>query len=786
MRLIILFLVLPFQVFSQQTAIGDWQYLLSFTSSYHTAQNQDKIFVATNSSVFTIDKITDEVNGFDKNSALTDVGITHIKYDTINNYLFIGYLNGNIDLVKDGNTFNLNDIKRSSNILGAKKILDANFKKDLIYVSTGFGIVIINLDKLEIKESILTGENGTESPTYQTLILNDTLYAATENGFYFIDADNPFISNFGFWTKMDNFPDGESDGPYTQVVEYKGHIYVNYRNNADGNNDIIYRMDGDDWTPIQGNHKVNSLKSTANGLLVCNESPTFLLDENGSRIRSIWFYADSISNDSVLKKYYQPLEAEIDKEGTIWMANTRFSIVADDIVSQRIITPNGPFKDLSWQMSLFFGELWIAGGAVSGTFGKTWNSNGAYHFSNNKWKNYNKNSNELFKEFNVTDIIAVAVNQNNPQQVFLGSYGSGLIEIVDGKTNRAWNIDNIDETSLSEGDLGFGEDWVLIGGLDFDNNGNLWITNPLNSNPVSVLAENGQWQSFSFGDALSSNFKMSEILASFSSNQKWIIRPREGLLVFDDGGTPLDPNDDQHQTIRTGAGNGNLPVLDVLSIVEDLDGEIWVGTASGPVVFYSPGNIFTGNNFDASRILIEQDGNVQILLETEVISALAIDGGNRKWIGTQNSGVFLLSPDGIEQIHHFTVENSPLLANDIKDIVLDHLTGEVFISTALGLVSFRSDATASPTEVDKLKIFPNPVRNDYFGPIAIDGVASNSSVKITDEVGNIVNQLISEGGQAIWDGTDFNGDRVATGVYFILAVDKTGKKSATGKILVLK
>jgi hypothetical protein len=148
--------------------------------------------------------------------------------------------------------------------------------------------------------------------------------------------------------------------------------------------------------------------------------------------------------------------------------------------------------------------------------------------------------------------------------------------------------------------------------------------------------------------------------------------------------------------------------------------------------------------------------------------------------------VYLLSSDGVEQIHHFTVENSPLLSNQIHDIVLDHLTGEVYISTSLGMVSYRSDATAPPQNVEDLKIFPNPVRNDYFGPIAIDGVASNSSVKITDELGNIVNQLISEGGQAVWDGTDFNGERVATGVYVILAVDKTGKQAASGKVLMLK
>jgi hypothetical protein len=775
--LFILTLAVPFQVFSQQTSIGEWKYHLSFSSSYHITQNDDKIFFATNSSVFTIDKNTQEINDFDKNNALSDVGITHIKYNPESKFLFVGYLNGNIDIIRDGITVNLNDIKRSVNIIGAKRINDAVFNENTIYVSTGFGIVIINLDKLEIKESILTGENGTESSTYQTLLLNDTLYAATENGFYFIRADNSFISNFEFWTKNENFPDGESNEPFTQVVEYNGYIFVNYRNNAVKNSDIIYRKDGDFWSPIQVNKKINSIKSTTYGILVCTNTPTFLMDENGGKIRSLW----TLDGD-----YFQPLEAEISEDSTIWIANSKFSVVVDDAIEPYNIVPNGPFNDIAWQMSLFFGELWVAGGSVTSVWGKTWNVSGAYHLSNNKWSNYNLNNTPLFDDFSFQDVVAVAVNQNKPNQVFIGSYGWGLIEMVDGKTKRGWNAENIEETSLSLGDYSDDDDFVGIGGLTFDRNNNLWITNPLNLSPVSVLTENGKWQNFSFGSALGGKLKMGEILASFSSNQKWIIRPREGILVFDDNGTPLDISDDQFKTLNTGIGNGNLPVSDVRSMVEDLDGEIWVGTEAGPVVFYSPGNIFTGNNYDASRILIEQDGNVQILLETEVITALAIDGGNRKWIGTQNSGVFLLSPDGIDEIHHFTAENSPLLTNEIKDIILDHLTGEVYFSTSIGLVSYRSDATAPTADVDKLKIYPNPVKYDYFGPIAIDGMASNSSVKITDKVGNVVNLLISEGGQAIWDGTDFNGERVTTGVYFVLAVDKTGKKSASGKILVIK
>jgi len=776
-RFAFLFFMLPVIVSAQSIGIDQWQYHLAFTSAFGITQNPEKIFVATSTSVFTIDKETEQISDFNKLNALSDVGISCINYDSINGFLLVGYINGNVDLVKDGFTFNINDIKTSTNIIGSKQINSALFVPDYTYVSTNFGIVLIDLVKFEIKETILLGENSIESPVFETTLKDDTLYAATANGLFFIDIDNPFISSVNFWTKFENLPDNHSNGPFTNVVEYKGFIFANYRNEDSGNNDVVYRLDNDGWSSILNNQTVRNLISTSSGIIICTNTPVFIRDENGGTIRNIWQFND---------QFFKANDAIFDEDGTLWIADKQFTVIVDNNSEQYSIVPNGPKDDLSWSMSLFFGELWIAGGEVTATFGRAFNNNGVYHLSNGTWVNHNRESEQLLKDFNFRDVIAVAVNQNRPEQTFVGSFGRGLIEYINDSINRAWNADNIDETSLHLTKQGSDTSFFGIGGLNFDVNDNLWITNPGSDHPVSVLTHDGKWQDFSFGSSLNGNFTLGAVTVTYSSNQKWIIRPRSGILVFDDGGTPLNTSDDQFNALTTSVGDGDLPSLEVFAITEDLDGEIWVGTAKGPAVFFSPRNIFDGGNFDSRQILIEQDGNVQILLETETVTAIAIDGGNRKWMGTLNSGVFLFSPDGIDEIHHFTKENSPLLSNDIQAIVLDHLTGEVYISTSLGLVSYRSDATAPPLEVDQLKVYPNPVRQDYFGPIAIDGVASNSSVKITDETGNIVNLLISEGGQAVWYGTDFNGDRVATGVYFIYATDRTGKKKASGKVLIIK
>ena len=254
-----------------------------------------------------------------------------------------------------------------------------------------------------------------------------------------------------------------------------------------------------------------------------------------------------------------------------------------------------------------------------------------------------------------------------------------------------------------------------------------------------------------------------------------------GLMVYN--GAATVPNASNTKKLSTAVGTGALPSTNVFCLAEDNDGEIWVGTDKGIAVFYSPSTVFAGENFDSQQILIEQDGQVQILLETELIQAIAIDDANRKWIATVNSGVFLMSADGTKQIHHFDESNSPLFSNDVKSIVINHKTGEVFFGTTKGLVSFRGTAAEGFEFFTDVYSFPNPVKHAYEGPIAIKGLVTNSTLKITDISGTLVYETVSEGGQAIWYGKNFNGERVATGVYMVFCTNEDGTKKALTKIL---
>ncbi|MCX6266296.1 MAG: T9SS type A sorting domain-containing protein, partial [Bacteroidetes bacterium] len=243
--------------------------------------------------------------------------------------------------------------------------------------------------------------------------------------------------------------------------------------------------------------------------------------------------------------------------------------------------------------------------------------------------------------------------------------------------------------------------------------------------------------------------------------------------------------DDQYRLLNSTAGNGNIPGTTVLTMAEDTKGAIWIGTEKGVGVFYSPENVFQpGQNFDAQQILLSQGSYVQYLLENETVTTIAVDGANQKWIGTDRGGVFLFSEDGTKQIYHFTAENSPLLSDRLTCISINK-DGEVFFGTDKGVISFRAQATPGGESNENVYAFPNPVREDYEGYIAVKGLVNNAQVRITDIDGTLVYSTRAEGGQAIWNGKNFNGKKAHTGVYLVFASDDTASERVVTKILII-
>jgi ligand-binding sensor domain-containing protein len=324
-----------------------------------------------------------------------------------------------------------------------------------------------------------------------------------------------------------------------------------------------------------------------------------------------------------------------------------------------------------------------------------------------------------------------------------------------------------------------------VGGLTFDTDGNLWVVTAHNNSCLS-MKKGDEWTGFTI-PAVNEN-DLGQIMVT-SIGQKWI-QMRYGnmninsLLVFTDNGTPTDPSDDRSQLLNSSVGSGNIPGTTVYAMAEDKNGEIWIGTENGVAVFYSPENIFTGQNFDCQRILVQQGSYVQYLLESETVTAIAVDGANQKWIGTDRGGVYCFSEDGTKQKYHFTAEDSPLLSDRIICLALNK-EGDVFFGTDKGVISFRGPATPGGDTNENVYAFPNPVKSDFSGFIAIKGLVANAQVRITDVNGALVYSTHAQGGQAIWDGNNFDGRKAHTGVYLVYVSNDSGTEKVVTKILII-
>ena len=409
----------------------------------------------------------------------------------------------------------------------------------------------------------------------------------------------------------------------------------------------------------------------------------------------------------------------------------------------------------------------------------SWFSNQQWHCNNLSYLNYNA-------RLGIYDLTNVVINPNDDAEWYLASWGNGLLKCRDGQVTNHYNAQNSPLDSTSTGN-------TFISGLAYDKKGNLWLTNSQSSTMLKMVEPNGTWHAFNISSGVvtsSPNGVVAENLLIDSRGYKWVTFPREDnfnryhLVAFDDNGTYDDVSDDKFARVDMNVA-AEVSSSTVHCLAEDLDGEIWIGTDKGVKVIYYPTNIFKGTSHPRN-ILLEQDGYVSVLLEWESVTAIAVDGANRKWIGTNKAGVFLMSEDGQEQLLHFTAEDNPLFANQILSISIDPLSGEVFFGTPKGITSYRGTASAGREQYEDLTVFPNPVRHDYTGPVTVQGLKANSLCKITDASGKLVWQGYSNGGELVWYGKDLFGQRPETGVYYVMCSDENGKEKVVTKFLFIR
>lgn len=762
-------------IFSQGIAIDEWRDHLPYNSCISITEGDGMVYCATKYAVFSYDKNDNSLERITKINYLSDIGVSRVSYHDGLNMLVVTYSNGNIDLIENGNAVtNISDIKRKP-IPGDKTINNVLFINNYAYLACGFGIVVLDLEKKEIKDTYYIGPNGSQIGIFDLTTDGSNIFAATESGIYEADLSSPYLSNYSYWTKHTEMP--HPDLKYNAIAYFDNALYVNFSGN-NYSDDTLFKYKTGTWNYFD---TTGANYSDRYGLHVFNNK-LVVVDEGDVKIFSqsdttkIWTY-----NNPDLPSPL-PRDAVIDDEqnNIIWIADARLGIIKNtDIWTSENFQPNGPNTANVLDIAVEGGNLWVAPGGVDGTWNNLWRQAEAYSFINEEWNTYNSSNVDSFiVDSIIHDVVCVAVNPSNPSIAYAGTWNKGLIEFTNQTFSQLYTIGN---STL----LPCAEDKVRIGGIVFDSDNNMWVTNSGVNKMLQVRMVNGTWKAFDFGGYVNGTMSEGDIVID-NQNQKWIIIPRNnGLIVFNDNNTITNTSDDQIKKLSNNTGYGGLPSNNLYSIAVDLDGEIWVGTDKGIAVFYNPENVFTGNDFDAQQILVDQDGYIQPLLESEVVTTIAVDGANRKWIGTERAGVFLMSADGTQEIEHFTEENSPLFSNTIASIAINQITGEVFFGTDKGLISYKGTATEGVDNDTSVVVFPNPVYENYTGYIGIRGLAENSDVKITDISGTLIYQTIAEGGQAVWNGKNFQGEKAHTGVYLVFCSNEDGSQTVVAKIMII-
>lgn len=735
---------------------GTWNEYFSFRNIQQLEAVDDNVFALSENGIFIYNTSTQEIQKVTKLNGLSTVGLSCMAFCDSTSSFLIGYGDGTLDILEYP-SLRVHAIPTIANksIYGSKKINSIVMKSDTAVIAAEFGVLTFSMTTKNFISTTILSDDGSYVPAKSVTVDGETLYAATTKGIFSVNLSNANISDFSSWTKLKNIP-YEND-TISHIAALNGTIYYAHKNIADASKDSVFIIhDGKAEAFKTQMGDITALRVRKTDICLTSHYTARLYNQEEKLVCQF----DSLSVNNFFSDIVRM------ENGSIYISDKTLCLY--DNYSKKNIIPNGPNSNHITDMYFINNELHVVCGNIALWEMLMYNikTEGGGWYGHTNWKLGNS-------------ICVYAIP--NTRTYYIGTYGFGFTE-----NEVAWQTGNVFDASNSALHTYYSSDKnTSIYDITSDKYGNLWLLNSGNDYPLVVRDVNNNWYSYYLAKTSGSIKNQKNLFKHFvidSRGYKWLTGTGY-LTVFYENKTFDDTSDDSFIQIALNDNEGSIAEY-TTCVVEDLDGEIWIGTSQGIAVHSAPSRVFKDRK-NISRIKIEIDGEVGYLLSSEIITTIAVDGANRKWIGTENSGVFLISENGTEQLQNFTKINSPLPSNTITSIVIDQESGEVYIGTEDGLVSFIGSATIGDSEMENIIVYPNPVREIYEGEIYIKGVVSNATIKITDVSGNIVRTIIANGGTAIWDGRNVYGNRVKTGVYFIYISDETGQFTKVTKMLFI-
>lgn len=773
-----------------------WRDHLSYNKAYSVTNQGNKIFAVANECAFSYNKHDGSYERLNKIYGFSDIEPSIIRNNPYNNALVIVYKNSNIDIVKDGAITNVPDLYRKQN-MGDKTVNSITFSGNLAYLSCGFGIAVFDTETFEFKDTYIIGPNATNLFVYQVALSNTDIYAATKSGLFTASLSSPNLSSFTNWSKISALP----SGPYNGVVFFGGNVITNYSRTIQTSfnqiQDTLYQYNGSAWSKYtpkgyvlypSGSYYVKSMSISEDKrqFFTVDQWGFEAFDTLGGVTGRIWGLPDTVYHTMV------DVIADPTDINYYWIADPGFGLYkvqnqnsSSTALSQTPYVINGPPTTNASVMAIKDNKVIVAPSFLDLGMFNAYNGFFPFVYQDHVWSTAKKTTADT-----THDINSVVFDKNDKNHYYAGSWWKGVIEFMNDRQVNLFYSGNTGN-QLHSTDFS-GSTVTRAGGMAVDVDNNLWVGMGETQHLLCAKKSGtNNWVALDFTQMNSVNGiagplpRISHVIVD-TNKQVWAVAYGLGLFVYKHDGNFTQPNNSNAKKLTNIAGYGGLASTEVISIAEDKNHDIWVGTDKGISVFYNPESIFTQTSgWDAQPIYIEQDGKTQLLLQTDEVSVIEVDGANNKWCGTRASGLYCFSPDGQKQLYHFTTDNSPLFSNAIVDVKVNPDNGEVFIVTDKGMLSFQNIVTEGETEFKNVYAYPNPVKPNYEGPILIHGMINGAVIKILDVAGNFVYETTAKGGQAVWDGKNFSGQRVASGVYMVLCSTSDGAQKVMTKILLL-
>lgn len=751
--LYVLFLLLVQFCFSQNKL--SWQGYFSFNEIRDISQSSTTVFTASENALFSRNTASNTLKTITTVDGLSGQTISSVYHSEAFRKTILGYENGLMIVINeaDGIMLKVIDIINKQLPANLKKINHFMEYNGVLYVSCDFGIVQFNLTTLKFGDTYFIGDNGNEIKVRQTAFFNGFFYAATSNGIKRANSTNANLIDFNQWALVNS---GDWSGVEALDSELIAVNSVGYIHRYNSNSFVGFSQLPQPSTDIRAvNH--NLLVTTPNEVFVYNNQ--MVLNRQ-------------ITNTQVLDNTLNFTCATV--VGNLLYVGTRDAGVFSSTLSSASAfennTPDGPLRNSVFALQVTENSLWTVYGDYSGVYNPyPKDSYGISKFNKKEWLNI-----PYEKVLGAKSLIRIAVDPGNENKVYIGSFDAGLLKVENDMPTHLYGTANSSLQAIPK------TSDVWVNGMVFDKSGNLWLNNSLVDKGIKMLKPNGDWQVFSTESIIVNIPSCPFGRMSIDKNgTKWMATFNNGIIGFNEKGNVF-------KKITMGADAGNLPFNDARVAVPDNNNQLWIGTTKGIRVLSNVNSFQTENQLTTKPIIIVEDGLAQELLYEQFITDIVVDGANNKWIGTADSGIFMVSPNGQETKYHFTINNSPLPSNAINDIDIDGVTGEVFIATDKGLISFKGTSTAANEDLNNVYVYPNPVRPNYTGTVKVAGLIDKANIKITDITGNLVYETTASGGTIEWDTTAFGRYKVASGVYMIFISAQDGGETKVKKVMIIR